>query len=401
MTRKGQRRAELERRRLLQAMGVGLGALALGGLGACKRGADAAGAAEGAGGAQAAGGAAAGGKPFAGQTLRVFVYAGAWEKGFREAFVPRFEQATGAKVVVDPGWWDSIPKLKASPKGQPAFDLVLTDATQGYPAIREGLFAQLDMARLPQVRNVAASALDSWVVRERYGVTFPESVMTLGYHRELVPFEPTGWGDLMREEVRGKLGLYNSFYMSLFTFAAMKAAADGKPGTAAQLMAADLPGVMAFAREQRGRVKYWWPTSTDMALNLGQRNCALGNMHSSDMLVALRSRKELAAVVPAADRAFVQLMWVVPSDTPRKDLAHAAIDTLFSEPVQEGFARGGNGTALPAVARRVAAADPAWAAVYPSSEEELARVAYYPYDAYAKDWDAITAQWDAQVLRKA
>src|SRR5437868_13009784 len=64
------------------------------------------------------------------KTLRVFIYSGAWEKTFREAFVPSFQRLTGATVIPDPGWWDSIPKLKASPPGQPAFDLVLTDATQ-------------------------------------------------------------------------------------------------------------------------------------------------------------------------------------------------------------------------------------------------------------------------------
>ncbi|MEP7071538.1 MAG: twin-arginine translocation signal domain-containing protein [Verrucomicrobiota bacterium] len=39
--------------------------------------------------------ASGGDKPFAGQTLRVFVYAVAWEKGFNQHFVPRFEAPSG------------------------------------------------------------------------------------------------------------------------------------------------------------------------------------------------------------------------------------------------------------------------------------------------------------------
>jgi putative spermidine/putrescine transport system substrate-binding protein len=333
------------------------------------------------------------------RTLRVFIYSGSWEKTFREQFVPGFQARTGATVIPDPGWWDSIPKLKASPPGQPAFDLVLTDATQGYPAIREGLFQKIDLDRIPNKAQLSPAALDSWVVHEGYGITFPESVMTLGYHRELVSEPPTSWGDLLREEYSGVLGLYNSFYMSLYTFACMKVAAEGKPGAAAAEVAGNLQGVLEFARQQRERVKYWWPTSTDMALNLSQKNCALGNMHSPDMLSAMRSKRELGAVVPAADRAFVLLMWVIPAGTPNKGLAEDAIDYLLSEEMQAAFARNGSATPVLSVARSTAERDPFWGSIYPSTEAQLRELQYYPYDAYFKDWDGIVAAWDREVLR--
>jgi len=281
-------------------------------------------------------------RPFEGQTLRVFIYSGAWEKTFRETFVPRFQERTGATVIPDPGWWDSIPKLKASAPGKPAFDLVLTDATQGYPAIREGLFQKIDLTKIPNRAHVSPAALDNWVVKDGYGITFPESVMTLGYNRTLVTKPPTSWGDLLDDSYRGKLGLYNSFYMSLYTFAAMKVAKEGAAGTAAQAIEKDLDGIFAFARQHRDRVAYWWPTSTDMALNLGQKNCALGNMHSPDMLTALRAKPELGAVVPDADRAFVLLMWVIPTGTQVKPLAEAAIDFLLSDEIQLAFAKNGS-----------------------------------------------------------
>ncbi|HEX2570646.1 MAG TPA: extracellular solute-binding protein [Polyangia bacterium] len=396
MTRSHNGSSGLSRRDFLGWAGVagaGLG-LGLGGLG-CKR------KSEGAPAPGAQSGGAATPKKYAGHTLRVFIYSGAWERSFRESFVPRFQARTGATVIPDPGWWDSIPKLKASPPGQPAFDLVLTDATQGYPAIREGLFQKIDLGRIPNRAQLSASVLDHWVYHESYGIPFPESAMTLAYHKEQVPFVPTGWGDLLRDEVRGKLGLYNSFYMSLYTFACMKVAREGKPGTAASEVANNLQGVLAFAKAERGRVKYWWPTSTDMALNLSQKNCAIGNMHSTDMLPALRQRPALAALVPDADRAFVQLMWVIPAGTQEKALAEEAIDFLFSEEVQLDFARGGSMTPILSVAEKRAAEDPFWKQIYPSTEAEMRGVRYYPYDAYFKDWDGIVAAWDHEILRKA
>jgi putative spermidine/putrescine transport system substrate-binding protein len=336
---------------------------------------------------------------FAGQTLRLFIYSGFWEKTIREAFAPRFQAQTGATVIPDPGWWDSIPKLKASPPGQPAFDLVLTDATQGYPAIREGLFQKIDLNRIPNLGKIAPSVLDNWVYHEGYGIPFPDGVMTLGYNKKLLNVEPQSWGDLMRDDVKGKLGLYNSFYMSLYTFACLKVAAEGRPGTAAAECANNLNGVIQFARENRDRVKYWYPTSTDMAFSLSQQNCSIGNVSSGAMLSALRQRPELGAVVPDADRAFVQLMWVIPAGA-RKELAEEAINLILSEEMQEALAMNGSATPMLSVAQKAAASDPLWGQIYPSTEEALKNVKYYPYDVYFKDWDNIVATWDKEILRK-
>jgi spermidine/putrescine-binding protein len=337
---------------------------------------------------------------FAGQTLRVFVYSGGLEKTYREEFVPRVESATGASVVLDPGWWDSIPKLKASPPGDPCFDLVLTDATQGYPAIREGLFQKIDMERIPNRSRLSPAVLDNWVYKEGYGITFPDSVMTLAYHKELTPFVPSRWDDLLRDDVRQKVGLNNSFYMSLYTFACMKVAQEGKPGTAHAAMEKDLAGVLAFAKAHRDCVRIWWPTSTDMTISLSQKNCALGNMHSTETVRALRNHPQLGAVVPEEDRAFTQLMWVIPDKTPRKELAEIAINTLFSDDVQRAVARQGCTTANLEVAKEVAAEDAFYNQIYPSTESQLKKLQYYPYDAYFKDWDHIVETWDREVLRK-
>lgn len=341
------------------------------------------------------------GGEFKGQKLRVFVYSGATEKMFREAFVPRFEAKTGATVIVDPGWWDSIPKLKASPPGQPAFDLVVTDATQGYPAIKEGLFQKLDLSRIPNTANLSPSVLDTWVYKEGYGITHPGSVMTLAYNKDLIDFEPKKWGDLLKAGAKGQLGLYNSFYMSLYTFACIKVSQEGKPGTAHAEVSNNLKGVLDFAKAHRDRVKFWWPTSTDMVLNLTQKNCAIGNMHTEEILQALPHRKELGAVVPVEDRACVLAMWVIPEGTKVKALAEEAINFLLSEEVQLEYARAGSMTPIVSVAKKAVEENPLWKQIYPSTDEQLKAVQYYPYEAYFKDWDYIVATWDREVLRKA
>ncbi len=340
------------------------------------------------------------GGDFRGQTLTVFVYAGL-DKIFQEHFADPFQAKTGATVVLDAGWWDSIGKLKASPKGQPAYDLVLSDATQGYPAIKSGMFRQMNFEKIPNIKAIAPVALDNWVARDRYAVTFHESAMTLVWDRRQLGFEPTTWGDLLRGELNGKLSFYDSFYFSLFTFACLKAAADGKPGTAHQMLTENTGAVLDYAKRERGRVRFWWPTGTKMLQDLLQGNFAAGNGHSVTMLQSAKEKPEvLGFVTPEADRVYVQLMWVIPADTPNAELAEAAIDFLLSKDVQVAMARSGAGTSHVEAAKVVAAEDAAWAKTYPSTDEQFRAMKYYPYDAYFKDWDGIKKVWEQEVLRK-
>lgn len=336
-----------------------------------------------------------------GRSITVFVYSGL-DKMFQEHFADPFEQQTGAKVTIDAGWWDSVGKLKASPKGQPAYDLVLTDATQGYPAIKSGMFRQLDFDKIPNHKALAPQALDNWVAKERYGVTFHESAVTLAWNRKQVGPQPSNWGDLMRDELRGKIALYDSFYLSLHTFACMKAAAEGRPGTAHAALESDMGSVLDFAKRERERVRIWWPTGTKMLQDLMQGNFAAGNAHSVTMLDAVKEKPDtLGFTNPNDDRAYVQLIWVVPADSPNADVAEAAIDFLLSRDVQVAMARRGAGTSHAAAARTVAAEDPAWARTYPSTDEQFRAMKYFTYEAYFKDWDGIKKVWEQDVLRKS
>ena len=67
-------------------------------------------------------------------------------------------------------------------------------------------------------------------LRDGYGITFPKSVMPLGCRESPLSLAPTALGDLLKPQLKGKLGLYNLFYMFLYAFVGMKVAAAGKTG---------------------------------------------------------------------------------------------------------------------------------------------------------------------------
>lgn len=331
--------------------------------------------------------------------LKIFVYAGGHDQTMREVFVPAFEAQTGAKALLFPGWWDGIPKLKTAPANDPPFDLMITDATQGYPAAREGLFSTINFAAVPNQKMLAPASLDHWIFRDRVGLPYPDSTMTLAYDKRQLANPEPGWSLLLQSTLSGKIGLYTSFYMSLFTFAAILADADGKAGTAHELLQSQPDSVFEFAREHRKRVKLWWPTSTDMILALNERSVAAGNMHSPEYLLALREKPDLGAIVPDRDRAMVQVFWAIPTGTRQKELAEQALNVLFSEDVQLGFARRGMATPRADVASRMASEDPIWKNLYPHTDEQFRDLKYYPYDFYSEHWDDFADRWDRTILR--
>ena len=114
-------------------------------------------------------------KDFAGQTLTALVYSGINENTWRKHFVGPFEEATGAKVVIDAAWTEGIAKLKTAPANQAPFDILMTDPIQGYPAIDDGLFRKVELKNVPNLQKFHKRILGSRVYDEQWGVPFISS----------------------------------------------------------------------------------------------------------------------------------------------------------------------------------------------------------------------------------
>ena len=350
-----------------------------------------------------AGTAAPGALPFAGRSLTVFVYSGLTEDTFRNVYAPAFEKATGAKLILSPGWWDAAAKLQSSPDDQPPFDLVETDPIQGFPGIRQNLFQKIDIAKIPNAKSFAPQILDSSIFKDSWGLPFISSAMTLCWQNELVPGGLKKWSDLFSEGLKGKIMLYNAYYMSLYTFAVAKVEMDGKPGTAKQEIANNLDGVLKFAKEKSEWVKYWWPTTADAVNALLQKNVSAGNIHGNGLISPIQASKPVGFTVPDNDQAYVQLFFVVPKTTKNLDLAQAAIDFFAGPDMQRAFGlqTGQLSVNIPSIAAEVATKQPVWARVYPNQASQFSNLSYYPYDAYDKNNDKITRFWNSEILRKS
>jgi putative spermidine/putrescine transport system substrate-binding protein len=392
----------ISRRELLRRGGLGAAALGAGGLlGACASVEPEADAPADAGSPSAE---ATPTRPgdFDGEPVTLLVYSGLTEELYKEHFVPQFERATGANVTIDAAWTEGIARLQAAPTENPPFDLVLTDPTQGLPAIEAGLFQQLDTGRISNAERFAPSLLDTTVWKDGYGLPFHSSAMTLATNTELHPQPYQTWAELLEQPPAQGVMLYNLPYMSLYTFAAMKAGQEGAAGEAARLLREDLEGVLAYAVEHRDLVTYFWPSTTDGVNALVQGNVAAGNIHGNGLLAPMREGQPVAGVIPPGDIAYVQLFFAVPQNVRNLDLSLAAMNHIASEEFQRALASSGEyAAAIPEVAQEQAAEDTAWAAAFPHTDEQFATLSYYPYDVYAEHAERIAEVWDREVLREA
>lgn len=340
------------------------------------------------------------GADFKGETLTALVYSGINENTWRKHFVPQFEAKTGAKVVIDAAWTEGIAKLKMAPGNQAPFDVLMTDPTQGYPAIDEGLFRRVDFKNIPNLANFPKRILQGRVYDEQWGVPFISSAMTLGWNTDAIAGGLQSWQQLLEPPARGNMMLYSLYYMSLYTFAAMKAAKENAVGKAAEMVMADIDDVLRFAKDNKSAVKYWWPSTADAVNALVRRNVVAGNIHGNGLLAPMRDGKPVNGLIPSGDVAYVQLFLAVPRTVRNPALSEAALNHFCSEDFQRASAETGELPAnIPSVAQAQAQRDKIWAVAYPHTPAQFESLQYYPYAAYFKHFDKIKNVWDREIIR--
>ena len=343
-----------------------------------------------------------GAKMYEGRTLSVFTYAGPFESVTRK-LVKTFEERTGARVKLDIGWWDMLPKLKASPKGNPVYDVVATDPTQGYPAIKEGLFQKYDKANVPDAELSYDGVRKHWIQADSWGTIMGSAYMVIAMHSDLKDV-PMHWHELLRDDLKGKLSFYDAPYMSLFTFAQIKAGAEGRPGKGLEELEKSLDDVLNYCKENRDIIRVFWKSTGDFIAKVLQKELLGGVVHGSGAFTAEDAGKPIKSVVPTEGTAMSLIFWAVTAGTKEKGLAEEWMNQYYSTEIQVlhgtvGRLAVGNLEAAPLAA----AQSPFYKRFYPTTAEEWATIDFYPYDVYFKgdNWARITDFWDRHVVRKS
>jgi putative spermidine/putrescine transport system substrate-binding protein len=150
------------------------------------------------------------------EPLVVSVWGGNWKDTIDRVVARPFTAKTGVPVEFEVGGTiDRLAKARVA-KGNPLVDVTFTTSHVARLYISDGLFAPLDMTKLPNARELAREA-----IRSEYHIGTWAYVYTIVYRPDLVKEDITRWSDLWRPSLKGKIAMPDFDPSHIITIAAL------------------------------------------------------------------------------------------------------------------------------------------------------------------------------------
>jgi len=138
------------------------------------------------------------------RTLKITTWGGKWGDIMKATVLPAFEKEFKCTVSADQAF-PFMPKLQASPKNDPLYDVFHTNSNEQWSALTEGLVMdKITIKEVPNIADVYPYAVSDKIV----GVTIFTSAIGLGYRTDKGLTPPTSWKDLADPKLAGSRGGY-------------------------------------------------------------------------------------------------------------------------------------------------------------------------------------------------
>ena len=276
--------------------------------------------------------------------LVVSVWGGNWKDTVERVIGKAFTAKTGVPVEFEVGGTiDRLAKARVA-KGSPLVDVNFTTTHVARLYISDGLLAPLDMAKLPNAKQIAREA-----VRSEYHLGSWAYVYTLAYRPDLVTEEITRWSDLWKPSLKGKIAMPDFDPSHIITIAALMEGGN-------ELNVGEGPGAPAAAQAEHRRL-------------LLHRRAEPGSDEDRPGAGAGHALRQRLSPPGAGDqrqgRPAPRLPGIVGIDTmavmagtKKSDLAHQFIDLALSKDIQSELVKAcapARSTPAPSCRRRSAA----------------------------------------------
>src|ERR1700693_3393867 len=137
-------------------------------------------------------------------TLKTTAWGGKWGDVMKAEIIPVFEKEFKCKVETDSAF-PYYPKLQATPRTAPLYDVLHTNTNEQWQAVVEGLVEpKLDVKQVPNLADVYPYAVSDKIV----GVSGFTSAIGLGYRTDKGLTAQTSWKDLADPQLAGQRGGY-------------------------------------------------------------------------------------------------------------------------------------------------------------------------------------------------
>src|SRR3984893_799176 len=137
-------------------------------------------------------------------TLKTTAWGGKWGEVMKAEVIPAFEKEFKCKVETDSAF-PYYPKLQATPRNAPLYDVLHANTNEQWQAVAAGLVEpKLDVKQVPNLADVYPYAVSDKVV----GVCAFTSAIGFGYRTDKGLTAPTSWKDLADPKLAGQRGSY-------------------------------------------------------------------------------------------------------------------------------------------------------------------------------------------------
>ena len=259
-------------------------------------------------------------------TLHITTWGGKWGEVQKNENLPAFEKEFKCKVEVDSAF-PFVPKLQASPRNKPIYDVLHTNSNEQWALAVRGLVEpKVDPKKVPNLADVYPYAVSDKIV----GVSIFTSAIGIGYRTDKDVTKPASWKDLWEKRYADVRATYvipiNSLGQALFMMAG-------------QLYGSGLRDLDAAykAMEALKPVKLVDFTGT-MEKMLLAGEVTIGVLHDSGILRYDGQNLPIEWAAPKEGvMALEQVLSITPG-SPVKELGHAYIDYMLRPDVQKKLA---------------------------------------------------------------
>ena len=260
------------------------------------------------------------------RTLTISTWGGDTEDAIKRFVGPRFEREHKCKLLFDIGSMGARYNKIRAQGAMSTIDVFFSTDEPVFNGIRRGLFAEINPANLPNMKD-----LHDWATpTQGYGVAYGLITFGLAYHTGLVKTPPTEWNDLWRNDLRTNLAVpavAHSMMPGLVIRSAELAGGDDKNVK---------PGLAKLAQLRPKKLVYFW-TQYAPLLKTGDVVLAPEFDYYAE---SMKERGYPVEWVNPRDKGFASIEHLsILKNSKNKELAEAFLNAMMDHDVQLSWAK--------------------------------------------------------------
>jgi putative spermidine/putrescine transport system substrate-binding protein len=256
-------------------------------------------------------------------TLKITTWGGKWGEIMKGEVLPAFEKEHRCTVSVDQAF-PFVPKLQASPKNDPLYDVLQANTPEQWQVVEAGYGEEkVDVRKIPNLADTYPFAQGDQLA----GIAIFVSAIGFGYRTDKGLAKPTSWKDLADPKHAGTRGSYQIPINSIGQAHLMMLGRVYGKGFE------DLDAAYKALEQLKPIKMYDFTASMEKALLAAEVN--IGVLHDSGVFRYDGQNQPIEFAAPSEGVMVLDQCLNITSGSPRKELAYAYLNYMLRPDVQK------------------------------------------------------------------